>query len=271
MEIDFVSDLHLEFAPLELPGGDVLVVAGDVGEIRNIIRDLEGILINNKPRNMVFKDFFEVQCAKYRLVIYVMGNHEYYHSLYNTAVQKLKSLLPSNVIILDDESLEVDGVLFLGSTLWTDMNRGDPITKMTVQNGMNDFRTIKYQDRDGRYRKFLVNDAVEKHHRSVRFLAEALAENRDKECVVVTHHAPCSLSVAEAYAGAYHMNGGYFSDLSGLILDNTNIKLWCHGHMHNRSDYKVGETRVIANPRGYVGHEPTTETFNPKTNIVLGC
>jgi hypothetical protein len=51
------------------------------------------------------------------------------------------------------------------------------------------------------------------------------------------------------------MNGGYASDLSEDILDNENIRVWVHGHMHDPVDYKIGETRVLANPRGYVPYE----------------
>jgi hypothetical protein len=31
-----MSDLHLEFADLKLPGGDILILAGDVCEAKNL-------------------------------------------------------------------------------------------------------------------------------------------------------------------------------------------------------------------------------------------
>jgi hypothetical protein len=63
------------------------------------------------------------------------------------------------------------------------------------------------------------------------------------------------------------MNGGYHSRLSDFILDHPNIKVWCHGHMHNFTDYMVGDTRVLANPRGYKGYEAIAETFDPSFNF----
>ena len=59
------------------------------------------------------------------------------------------------------------------------------------------------------------------------------------------------------------MNGGYHNHLEELIMDNTQIKYWVHGHMHDPVDYTIGETRVLANPRGYAGYEHNAEIFNP--------
>ena len=55
------------------------------------------------------------------------------------------------------------------------------------------------------------------------------------------------------------MNGAYSSDLSEFIMDHPQIKLWTHGHTHDKFDYLVGNTRVVCNPRGYVGYEVNTE------------
>ena len=89
-------------------------------------------------------------------------------------------------------------------------------------------------------------------------------EDKSKKYVVVTHHAPTPLSIAECYKGDRLMNGAFHSDLSEFIMDRPQIKLWTHGHMHNVSDYVVGETRVVCNPRGYVGHEERAINFELK-------
>jgi hypothetical protein len=60
------------------------------------------------------------------------------------------------------------------------------------------------------------------------------------------------------------MNGAFHSDLSDFILDRPHIKLWTHGHMHNTSDYLVGNTRVVCNPRGYVKYEQRAKEFQLK-------
>jgi Icc-related predicted phosphoesterase len=83
----------------------------------------------------------------------------------------------------------------------------------------------------------------------------------NQKFVVVVHHAPSSASVAECYKGDLLMNGNFYTDLSEFILDRPQIKLWVHGHMHNRSDYEIGDTRVVCNPRGYVGYESWADKF----------
>jgi hypothetical protein len=59
------------------------------------------------------------------------------------------------------------------------------------------------------------------------------------------------------------MNGAYYSELSDFIESHPQILLWTHGHMHDPSDYVIGSTRVVCNPRGYYGHEPQAESFVP--------
>jgi hypothetical protein len=71
------------------------------------------------------------------------------------------------------------------------------------------------------------------------------------------------MSIDPTYKDDHHMNGAYYSDLSELILDNPQIKTWVHGHMHNQSDYMIGDTRVVTNPRGYMGYETIANTFDP--------
>jgi hypothetical protein len=80
----------------------------------------------------------------------------------------------------------------------------------------------------------------------------------------VGHHAPSKLSTHPRYADDYVINGGYSSDLSEFILDHPKIKLWTHGHTHYAFDYVIGETRVVANPRGYIGYEAQADHFQPK-------
>jgi hypothetical protein len=90
-----------------------------------------------------------------------------------------------------------------------------------------------------------------------------VSEHRDKQFVICTHHAPTFQSVHEHYRHDTLMNGGYASDLSEFILDNENVLFWTHGHMHDPSDYMVGQCRVICNPRGYYGHEQQAQEFDP--------
>jgi hypothetical protein len=98
---------------------------------------------------------------------------------------------------------------------------------------------------------------VERHRETRDYIKLVASENKDKKVVVVGHHSPSYQSVHPMYASEYLMNGAYHSDLSEIMLDNTNIKLWTHGHTHHPFDYIIGETRVVCNPRGYDGYEET--------------
>jgi Icc-related predicted phosphoesterase len=84
-----------------------------------------------------------------------------------------------------------------------------------------------------------------------------------KKIVVVTHHAPSDLSVAECYKDQHLMNGAYRTNLEEVIMDS-NIAHWYHGHTHHAFDYTLGNTRVVCNPRGYHGHEPIAENYKFK-------
>jgi Icc-related predicted phosphoesterase len=268
MRVNVISDLHLEFAPLQLPGGDVLILAGDVCELRSLKKDITA----KKPpdwklatgKEWRFQRFFEVECAKYSRVLYVLGNHEYYHGRFDKTLVDLRSLLPSNITIIQDEVVDLDGVVFLGSTLWTDMNKGDPLTMWTARNSVNDFKCITHHYAHANtYGKLRPEITVAAHRKSVDYMRSALAQRVQDKIVVISHHAPTELSVAPAYKSEHAMNGAYRSDLSEFILDHPQIKVWVHGHMHDVCDYTIGATRVLANPRGYNGHESRALYFDP--------
>jgi hypothetical protein len=185
-----------------------------------------------------------------------MGNHEHYHHRFDKTYNDLKAILPENVTILEKECFEYEGVLFLGATLWTDLNKGDPITVYTMKGFMNDYKCVQnfYADK-GLYHKLTPEHTFAEHRKTKEYFKIILEMNRDKPVVVITHMAPSFQSVNEKFKHETTTNGGYASDLSEFILDHDNIKVWVHGHMHDPVDYKIGDTRVIANPRGYIPWE----------------
>jgi Icc-related predicted phosphoesterase len=101
----------------------------------------------------------------------------------------------------------------------------------------------------------------------MNYFREELPKHSDKPVVVITHHAPSFMSISEQYRGPgdYHMNGGYASDLSEFILDHPQIKAFVHGHVHSQHSYDIGDTRILCNPRGYVGHEAIANHFEVKS------
>lgn len=276
MRVNVISDLHIDFADLTLPGGDVLILSGDIFEAKSFKKEIynpEMVLLEHeredKRPDRYYRFILEECSAKYRKVIMVMGNHEHYRFQFHKTYEHIKSQLPDNVYLLEKESLELDGVLFLGATLWTDMNRQDALTLYHMQGAMNDYRQITMlNERTGDYHRLQPERTVQEHLRTIEYFTTALAENRQREggalpVVVVTHHSPSKLSTKPKYQKDVLMNGAYSSDLSEFILDHPEIRVWTHGHTHDTFDYMVGSTRVICNPRGYKYYEERADEFDP--------
>lgn len=275
MRVHTMSDLHIDFADLTLPGGDVLVIAGDLCEAKSIKKEnyqpnmvlLEHERADRRPDR--YYRFLEEECSKkYREVIYVMGNHEFYGSTYHKVFEHVRPQLPDNIHLLEKQTCEIDGVLFMGATLWTDMNNMDQLTMYHMKGMMNDYRQITMLNEAKQvYHRLTPEYTVEQHIKTKQYFTKVLQENRQsstpKPVVMVTHHAPSKLSTHPRYADDIIMNGAYSSNLEEFILDNPEIKFAIHGHTHEPFRYKIGECEVICNPRGYKMHEQRAEDFDP--------
>jgi len=264
MKIALGSDFHLEFGDIVLPKleADVLILSGDIMVARPLNDWKPGghaTLYGGKDQGhyVRFIDFLKRVSYMYRHVILVAGNHEFYGGVFPDAYDWLAeeaSRYP-NIHFLQNSSVVIDGITFLGATLWTDMNKRDPHTIYAIKNMMNDFRRIKTQEG-----AFSPHDAVAEHEKTLEYFTKAL--EAPGKYVVVTHHAPTALSINAAYANETIMNGGYHSDLSEFILDHPQIALWTHGHMHDPVTYTMGNTIVACNPRGYSGFDPNHKNFS---------
>jgi Icc-related predicted phosphoesterase len=252
MKIKLVSDLHLEFSDIiiENNGADVLVLAGDIC----VMNRLEGKDLYNLVPEAVFANlvvnFFERVSLAFKHVIYIAGNHEYYHGKLRKTQQIAKELTSmfANVYYLEKDSKVIDDVLFLGGTLWTNMSKANPIAMSYAHAGMNDFKLIRHDEKG--YTHFRPAHSVYEHNATISAWEKMLSNSTHEKVVVVSHHAPSYQSIHEIYKGN-PLNDCYASDLSDFILDHPKIKLWCHGHVHNPHDYMIGDTRVMCNPRGY--------------------
>jgi hypothetical protein len=201
-------------------------------------------------------------------VIYVAGNHEFYNGKFHKGIDYLRTECAAfpNVHFLERDMKVIDDVVFVGGTLWTDMNKGDPLTLHAVRDMMNDFRIIR-NDQKG-YTPLKPMDVALRHRETLQYIKHIVSEHKDKRCVVVGHHSPSFQSVSEGYKHETLMNGAYHSDLSEFILDHPQIKLWTHGHTHHCFDYTIGETRIVCNPRGYHNDGYSEDTgWDP--NIIL--
>jgi Icc-related predicted phosphoesterase len=265
MKIKLVSDLHLEFVDINIQNDkdyDVLILSGDIMVINDLHDHPEekyshleiAALKFGQARAQLFRDFLKRCSFQFPHVVYVAGNHEFYHGEFHRGVQHLRDECNKfpNIYFLERDIQFINGVLFVGGTLWTDMNKGDPLTQHAISDMMNDFRVIR-NDEHG-YTKLRPAHVMDRYRKTVEYIKQIVDNNRDRKCVVVGHHAPSFQSIGEQYKHDTLMNGGYASDLSEFILDRPQIKLWTHGHMHQTFDYMIGATRVVCNPRGYESH-----------------
>jgi DNA repair exonuclease SbcCD nuclease subunit len=284
MKIKLVSDLHLEFSDCfvnNIDNCDVLILGGDI----MVAQDLHD---HPEPNNTAdqaaiangtglgrrqaaaqrYRDFLKRCSFQFPHVIYIAGNHEFYHGKFFAGLDYLRTECAKfpNIYMLENDTKVIDDVTFIGGTLWTDMNKGDPLTMHAIEGMMNDFRVIRNDKRN--YATMSARDVASRHARTLQYFRSVLAEQHDKKFVVVGHHSPSFQSVHPTYADETLMNGGYHSDLSEFILDHPQIKLWTHGHTHHPFDYMIGETRVVCNPRGYENDRYSEDTgWNP--NIVI--
>ena len=227
MKLHVLSDLHEEFGPFKLPrvDRDVLVLAGDVNCGRDALPFLE-------------------RACKDGYVIYVLGNHEYYHNDFDEVTRFWLVLVLINLFVLENRAAIIGNTRFVGATLWTDMNNRDPRTMRVVSMEMSDYSVIGKGASDLR-----PEDTISCFDRSVDFLKAELQKTFSGPTVVVTHHMPSSKSVAPQFEGDL-VNGAFFSALDELIL-KYQPAAWIHGHTHVSFDYHIGRTRVVCNPRGY--------------------
>jgi hypothetical protein len=277
MRIALGSDLHLEFKDLFLENtgnAEVLILGGDI-LIAEVLHDYPesandiGQPLASKGQGLGtrqlaaqrYRDFLKRCSFQFPHVIYIAGNHEFYHGKFHSGLDTLYRECAKfpNVYFLEDQTKEICGVSFIGCTLWTDMNRGDPLTLNTVHSMMNDYSVIR-EDSLG-YTKLRPAHTLARHRKSLQYIKTAVENEPDKKYVVVGHHAPSKLSTHEKYKDDHEMNGAYSSDLSEFILDHPQIKCWFHGHTHFPFDYTIGATRIVCNPRGYVGYEVADGEF----------
>lgn len=253
MKLQIASDLHLEFASVTIKnaGADVLVLAGDI----LCAKYIDGKSPDSDSKQYQrYHEFFSQISGEFDNVVWVAGNHEFYGHKWQKALNVLDEFASrySGVHFLEDRSIELNGVVFVGATVWTDMNKGDPLTLHTVRDYMNDYKAI-VDDTKG-HTKLKPYTTALRHRQSLEYLRKELELRAGNPCVVITHHAPSFKSVPLQYVEQQTVNGAYASDLSEFILDHK-PQLWIHGHMHEPVDYQIGKTRVVSNPRGYLGYE----------------
>jgi Icc-related predicted phosphoesterase len=275
MKIAVCSDLHLEFGDLDLANDEqanVLVLGGDIfiaTELSEFAYDTSAAIIpatdSVRERGQRYVDFVTRCSQRFPHVILIMGNHEHYHGDFAHSARIIRDAFGhlDNVYFMDKEWRIIDGVVFYGGTLWTDMNGEDPLTMHNIRMSMNDYNCVKNTSEEGK-KVFMPQDSVDDHRAFLQELDDTLALHPGLPVVVCGHHAPSRASTHPRYRTEFVVNGAYSSNLDEFILDRRQIRLWTHGHTHEDFDYMIGTTRIVCNPRGYDGYEARADCFELK-------
>jgi Icc-related predicted phosphoesterase len=261
MRLLVLSDLHVEFAPFvpdlaATAAADLVVLAGD---------------IHKGTQGMAWAR----QTFPAKPIIYVAGNHEFYDQHWDTLLAHLRTSAQDNGIhFLENETVMIDGIRFLGASLWTDFaffaaSRRSQMMREAARS-MNDYQCITADPLDidpqnlvpglsvtasashPIVHKLTPMHTVLRHQQSLDWLKTELMQGDPAKTVVVTHHYPHKNSTARRFANE-PLTAAFGSKLSLDVL--TGASLWIHGHTHDSCDYRIGDSkrsvRVVCNPRGY--------------------
>jgi len=222
--IQVCSDVHLErgditesdFPKIIQPCAEFLALAGDIGD----------------PFSDIFEKFI-AYCAKYfKYVLFVSGNHEYYCHDIPSVDRCIESLFGyyTNVIYLNNRAFEYDGIMFVGSTLWT-----------AIPDNISTYDLLSYQD-FVQIHDFNHQKCSKLHQQNVDFIQEQLSK---QPCIVITHHAPSYTCISEEYLGN-KLNCCFASHLDEL-LNHPNLLGWTYGHTHHNLSRHESNRFLYAN------------------------
>lgn len=231
------SDLHIEVlkdipdtSDFIVPTAEILILAGDVGRITKFDQ---------------FKTFMKNLCSKFKTVIYVLGNHEYYkvESYPEKTMSEILEMLEivknenPNLYILNKSSLLIGDVCIAGCTLWSKCNIQIPpyMVKIPFIN------TFKYNQ--------MFREDYNYINRMIKY-----CQTKNYKLLVVTHYCPSYSLIGRGFdpqnRGIDRYSCLYASHLDHL-LSKEKVHTWVFGHSHQNHDYITPTgTRVVSNQRG---------------------
>jgi len=260
MKIQFVSDLHLEFAdnraylkahPLKI-SGDILLIAGDSAYLD----------VPESGRNTYSQyEFWNWASQNYRQVIVCLGNHDFY-GYYDLATMPdgYCKQIRHNVHAYYNKVVPIDDIDIIISTLWSFI---EPFDAYHTEKGVSDFYRILYNGH-----RLTADDFNNEHERCFDFIRKAVKESKARTKIVLTHHVPTQLCTAEEFRGST-INGAFTVEL-GKYIAKSDINYWIYGHSHRNIDEEIGKTHILSNQLGYISHgENRYNGFNPARFIEI--
>lgn len=204
--------------------------------------------------------FVNICLSRFKHVVYVPGNHEFYRAAYDDQVAQIISALgglqAKNLSFAVDEVKHtvIDDVNIIFGTMW-----GDGGHTLADQGAvgwfLNDFRLIRIE-RPNEQRKFTVSDMMKLHRRDKGIIDAHLRALQGSKTVVLTHHMPSRRLVAPRFwptDGSDGANGGFVGDCEDILAYDHAPSVWIHGHTHDYIDTLLWKTRIVCNPTGYRG------------------
>lgn len=267
MRCHYMSDLHLESQEFGtvLPKGDVLIIAGDLCHASRLDPGrTDKYSADQRARVMRCIDG---ALANFTHVLLVPGNHDHYDGMFETTAGLMRRFLPGTTV-LDDNAVEIGGVLFFGATLWTNFAGRSQACMDHVRRKCGEFFFVKTQAGEAKPAKFQPEHALAAFDRSWQALERQVGQAGSRPVVVVSHHAPSLKGLNPRHAGN-GLDGAFASDLDAAIAAWPGVRHWVHGHTHIRKTYRIGGTLVHANCRGFDGKDASARGFTAAAHFDL--
>lgn len=247
--LQIVSDIHLETRS----SSNCIIIKKHANNIA-LLGDIGNLNADMEVRK--YKFILNQLAQEFERVFLIPGNHEYYGKLFTMPEykEKLKKMCDEcGVILLDNTKYEIPeyNLVILGSTLWTAGN-----TKIKPR--MNDYNYIKYDKKN----LLTTQHTYDMHQTAVNWISSEINENKDKQIIILSHHAPLLEGISNSAHAGDECKIFYGTDLSHLMGDP--VKVWAFGHTHYNTEFSHKGTKIVTNAMGY-----STESLNYKPDCVI--
>ena len=259
----FISDIHLELCDisseinfeLDEKYDNYLALCGDIG----------------CPFERNYEKFIYDQSKKFKRVFVITGNHEYYNNIpyqtegifsdmvninYRTMhkienkIKQICEKLP-NVTFLTNEPFNLDDTLFVGCTLWTEVDENaekymNDYKKIFIDISHNEISVFKGNIDTPCFdqRKIKYMDILQLYGEMKTYLEEQIKKKDGKQIIVLTHHAPSFQMTRQDTRSIY-----YASNCESLFAPP--LKYWISGHTHECKTIEINNVTCLSNCVGY--------------------